>query len=426
MNIFLMLFLSFIIMATAAYLISIKSIQVYIKKSLLPLFCLLFITALIIYPKTVVASASKGINLWLNIVFPSLFPFFVASQLLSKSGFINIFGIILEPIMRPLFNIPGCGSFALAMGVVSGYPVGATITTDLRKQELISKTEAERLLTFTNNSGPLFIMGSVAVGMFQLPKVGYLLYISHIAACITVGLIFRYYKKENSKLTKSKMKMSQKMHLELKKMRNSNINTWTLFGECIKNSIYTILTIGGFIIFFSVFINILITSGLIGRACNLAPDFISKFGIESKTLEGLFCGIFEITTGANLISLASADLTIKLCSISLIIGWAGFSVHTQVMSIVSSSDISVKPYIIGKSIQGIISAVYTYIGITLFNKSLMLESTVFSNISEKYALGWGNICITSVQNIIVLSSIIIIISLLYTCFISITSKKKLL
>ncbi len=426
MNIFLMLFLSFIIMATAAYIISIKSMQIYIKKSLLPLFCLLFITALIIYPKTVVASASKGINLWLNIVFPSLFPFFVASQLLSKSGFINIFGIILEPIMRPLFNIPGCGSFALAMGVVSGYPVGATITTDLRKQELISKTEAERLLTFTNNSGPLFIMGSVAVGMFQLPKAGYLLYISHIAACITVGLIFRYYKKESSKVAKSKMKMSQKMHLELKKMRNSNINTWTLFGECIKNSIYTILTIGGFIIFFSVFINILITSGLIGRACNLAPDFISKFGIEAKTLEGLLCGIFEITTGANLISLASADLTIKLCSISLIIGWAGFSVHTQVMSIVSSSDISVKPYIIGKSIQGIISAVYTYIGITIFNKSLMTESTVFSNISEKYALGWGNICIISVQNIIVLSAVIIIISLLYTCFISITSKKKLL
>ena len=415
----------FLIIAVPAYIIGIKPIQIYLKKFIVPMFAVLFIIALIVYPKTVVASASKGINLWLNVVFPSLFPFFVASQLLSKSGFINIFGIILEPIMRPLFNIPGCGSFALAMGIVSGYPVGAAITNDLRKQELLSKTEAERLLTFTNNSGPLFIMGSVAVGMFQSPKVGYLLYICHVAACITVGLIFKYYK-NNKKVTKSKTRLSQKLHLELQRMRNSEINTWTLFGESIKNSIYTILTIGGFIIFFSVLINILISSGIIGKASSLAPDIIKNWGIEAKALEGMLCGIFEITTGANLISLTTANLKIKLCCIGLIIGWAGFSVHTQVMSIISSSDISAKPYILGKALQGVISTVYTYIGITIFNEWLALESTVFSNSSNKYAYSWGNICMISVQNIIAIAAIIITISLLYICFISITSKKRLL
>jgi sporulation integral membrane protein YlbJ len=421
----LKIFFLFLIIAVSTYIVCIRHKQTYIKKFILPIFAVLFIIALIVYPKTVVASASKGINLWLNVVFPSLFPFFVASQLLSKSGFINIFGIILEPIMRPLFNIPGCGSFAFAMGIVSGYPVGATITNDLRKQELITKTEAERLLTFTNNSGPLFIMGSVAVGMLHSPKLGYLLYICHVAACVTVGLIFKHYK-NNKKITKSNTSISQKLHLELQRMRNSDINTLTLFGESIKNSIYTILTIGGFIIFFSVFINILISSGIIGKVSSLVPSIINSWGIQTKTLEGLLCGIFEITTGANLISLASANLKIKLCCISLIIGWAGFSVHTQVMSIISSSDISAKPYILGKALQGIISAVYTYIGITLFNDRLALESTVFSNISNKYAYSWGNICLISIQNIFVISAIIIAISLLYICFISITSKKRLL
>ncbi|QNU65484.1 sporulation integral membrane protein YlbJ [Ruminiclostridium herbifermentans] len=424
-NLKIFFLICFLIIAIYIYITSKRYIQTYIKKFIVPIFAVLFIIALIVYPKTVVTSASKGINLWLNVVFPSLFPFFVASQLLSKSGFINIFGIILEPIMRPLFNIPGCGSFALAMGIVSGYPVGAAITNDLRKQELVSKTEAERLLTFTNNSGPLFIMGSVAVGMFQSPKIGYLLYICHVAACVTVGLIFKHYK-NNTKITKSNTKISQKLHLELQRMRNSDINTWTLFGESIKNSIYTILTIGGFIIFFSVFINILISSGIIGKVCSLVPNIVNNLGIEAKTLEGMLCGLFEITTGANLISLASANLKIKLCCISLIIGWAGFSVHTQVMSIISSSDISAKPYIIGKALQGIISAVYTYIGITIFNNWLALESTVFSNITIKYIYSWGNICLISIQNIFVISAIIIAISLLYICFISITSKKKLL
>ncbi len=423
LNIFLLICL--IAIAALAYIMGIKSKGRYLKNFILPIFAVLFIVALIIYPKTVVASASKGINLWLNIVFPSLFPFFVASQLISKSGFINIFGIILEPIMRPLFNIPGCGSFALAMGIVSGYPVGAAITNDLRKEELISKTEAERLLTFTNNSGPLFIMGAVAVGMFKSPKIGYLLYVCHVAACITVGLIFKYYK-GSKKLPKTKKKLSHNLHLELQRMRNSDINTWSLFGESIKNSVHTILTIGGFIIFFSVLINILITSGIIGKAISLLPSIIYNFGIEAKALEGMLCGVFEITTGANLISLSTANLKIKLCCISLIIGWAGFSVHTQVMSIISSSDISAKPYILGKALQGIISAVYTYIGITIFNKWLSLESAVFSNISNKQASSWGNICIISIKNIIVITAITISVSLIYIFFISITKKKRLL
>lgn len=422
----ILLLSSFIIVASSLYINSKKAIMVYIKKCILPIFGILFIIALIVYPNTAVASASKGIHLWLYIVFPSLFPFFVASGLLSKSGFINIFGIILEPIMRPLFNVPGCGSFALAMGIISGYPIGATITADLRKQELITRVEAERLLTFTNNSGPLFIMGAVAVGMFKLPNAGYLLYVSHIAACITVGLIFKYYKMQKGKILKPTTKMSQRVKIELQRIRNSDINPWNLFGDCIKNSIFTILTIGGFIIFFSVLINVMITSGIIGNMTALVPGFLSTFGLGPKTIEGLLCGMFEITTGANIINLAPADLKIKLCCASLIIGWAGLSVHTQVMSIVSTSDIRVKPYIIGKAIQGIISAVYTYIGYTLFNKALMLDSTVFSHISTKYVTEWENILKISLQNIVVVSLIILCISISYICFVSIILKKKLL
>jgi len=41
--------------------------------------------------------------------------------------------------MRPLFNVPGCGSFAFAMGITSGYPVGAKITASMREEKLLSK-----------------------------------------------------------------------------------------------------------------------------------------------------------------------------------------------------------------------------------------------------------------------------------------------
>lgn len=424
MNWFLMS--SFIFLLSTVFFSYKKALFIYFKKGILPVMAFLFIVSLIIFPRTAVSSALKGIKLWLEIVFPSLFPFFVASQLLNKSGIVSIFGIILEPVMRPLFNVPGSGSFALAMGIVSGYPIGASITADLRKQEMITRIEAERLLTFTNNSGPLFIMGAVGVGMFHQPGLGYLLYISHIAACLTVGYIFRYYKiKQTTFIDKPKTKIFESIKIELKKYKNTDMNPWTLFGDCIKSSVYSILAIGGFIIFFSVLINIMISSGLVGAISGMLPDSVRAVGLETKTLEGLLCGIFEITTGSNYIVNSPAPLIVRLCCASSIIGWAGLSVHTQVMSIVSTTDIKVKPYLAGKALQGIISGVYTFVGYSLFNSMLFRESAVFANKSGSILNSWGNLFITSIEYIGIAALIMIIISAIYICIISLILKKSL-
>ena len=60
----------------------------------------------------------------------------------------------------------GIGAYAFIMGIISGYPVGAKIVTEFRKNGNCSRAEAERLLSFTNNSGPLFIIGTIGVSMF--------------------------------------------------------------------------------------------------------------------------------------------------------------------------------------------------------------------------------------------------------------------
>ncbi len=121
MNLYSLIIASFILLVI---FYNKKSVRIIHLRSLfLPLMCITFILMLIIFSHTAVESASKGLHLWLNVVFPSLFPFFVASEILNRTGFIKSVGILLEPIMRPLFNVPGCGSFALAMGVTSGYPV---------------------------------------------------------------------------------------------------------------------------------------------------------------------------------------------------------------------------------------------------------------------------------------------------------------
>ena len=136
-------------------------IFISLKDNLLSIIFVLFLIGLVSFSRENLQACKDGITLWAQGVVPSLLPFFIACELLSYTNIIDILGIRLKKIMRPIFNVPGEGSFPLVMGIVSGYPVGTKIVTNFRKENICTKEEAERLLTFTNNSGPLFIVGTV-------------------------------------------------------------------------------------------------------------------------------------------------------------------------------------------------------------------------------------------------------------------------
>jgi len=383
---------------------------IYLKRLSLPIICSVFVLLLIIFSNTAVASASRGLNLWLNVVFPSLFPFFVASEILYRTGFIKSLGILLEPIMRPLFNVPGCGSFALAMGITSGYPVGAKLTAKMREEKLLTKTESERLLSFTNNSGPLFIIGAVAVGMFNNPKIGFVLLFCHILACITVGIFFRFY---GSRKTRVKNSDSSNTLKKFKKelANTESVNIGEILGDSIRSSINTILAIGGFIILFSVIINLLLETGIINTA---AAFFSLLFPIESisrEIISSILSGFFEITTGINMISkLEEISFTQQLSAISLVLGWAGLSVHFQVNSIISKTDISIKPYLFGKLMHGFFSALYVWIFMKLSIIPDLESQSVFGYFT--YTSDWTclNYFIKSIKNVLISLAVLILLA----------------
>src|SRR5699024_8315207 len=136
----------------------------------------IFITFLLIkFPDQVLDASIRGLNIWWEVVFPSLLPFFITAELLIGFGVVTFIGVLFEPIMRPIFNVPGAGSFAWVMGMASGYPSGAKISTRLREDGQLTRVEAERLISFTNASSPLFIFGAVAVGFFHDAKLGLLI-----------------------------------------------------------------------------------------------------------------------------------------------------------------------------------------------------------------------------------------------------------
>src|SRR5690554_7877887 len=162
-------------------------------------FFLLFTIALMVFPGEGLAAAEEGLKIFWEIVLPSLFPFFVLTEILLGLGVVHFFGVILEPLMRPVFNVPGAGAFALSMGLVAGYPMDAVITGKFRRRGLCKKIEGERLLAFTNTADPLFMFGAVAVGMFGYPQLGMTIAVAHYLAAFSVGFIFRFYGQEPQK-----------------------------------------------------------------------------------------------------------------------------------------------------------------------------------------------------------------------------------
>lgn len=241
-----------------------------IKSIIIPFCICIFTIFLLIFSNNNLTAAKKGISLWYSSVLPSLLPFFIATELLSHTNIISIIGNLLNPIMRPIFNVPGEGAFALVLGIISGYPVGAKTVANLKESGTCSAVEAERLIAFTNNSGPLFIIGTIGLGIFFDAKIGFLLLFTHILAALTVGFIFRFWKR-NSKLYIKK----EKTNLYSSNNNISFYNLGEVLYKCIFNSIISVVMIGGFIVLFSVIVSMLSNSKVLYILSSLLSPIFS-------------------------------------------------------------------------------------------------------------------------------------------------------
>lgn len=333
-----------------------------LKDYIIPFIFLLFTISLILFSSSNLSAAKNGLNLWASSVVPSLFPFFVATELLSNTNIPYILGQLLNGFMKPIFNVGGQGSFALIMGIISGYPIGAKIAVNFRKNNILSKEECERLLSFTNNSGPLFIIGTVGIMMFGNSTIGILLFITHILASLSVGFLFRFWKYNS--IETSNNYNNPKNNIS-KKVTFSSLGE--VLSESITNATSTILMIGGFVVLFSVIISIFKASNLITIFSNVLSPILAPLNISPKFISAIFVGILEITNGISLISLIQIkEISLNIILTAFLLGLGGISIFLQVYSITSKSDLSIKPYILGKLIHGILAGFYTFLFIKFF------------------------------------------------------------
>ncbi|MBR3325132.1 MAG: sporulation integral membrane protein YlbJ [Clostridia bacterium] len=327
---------------------------IFFKRNLISFSFVLFVFLLVAFSNSTFYATKNGLTLWANSVVPSLFPFLVAVELLNHTSVVYYLSVLLDKYMKPLFNLPGISAYPFIMGLLSGYPIGAKIVCDLYDNDFCTKEEAERMLSFTNNSGPLFIIGTVGISFYSNSTIGIILLITHVLASITVGIVTGIFSKSGNTIYRNK---------NLGNIHNSAdisvSNLGEILGLAIINSIKNILVIGGFVTLFSVITTLLEKTHCISIVSNTISS-ISK--LDSSIVSSFISGIVEFTNGlSKLSSIHIKNISLIFVLSAFIIGFGGISVSLQVLSIISKHNLSIKKYLLGKLMQATLAGLYTFL-----------------------------------------------------------------
>lgn len=340
------------------------------KKYILTIFISILVLFCIIYPESMISSTKSALTLWATIIVPSLFPFMILSNLIQQTAVPFILGKTLSPLMNIIFSLPGISSLAIILGMTGGYPIGAKVTSDLLKENSITKQDANHLITFVNNAGPLFMLGAIGIGIYKNIYVGILLLISHYLSALFIGFISKLIKKKDNKNNHNNSQISFNI------LKLSEIGT--VLNETIKKSIDIILSIGGFIILFSIISSLIEKTKIL----SLIGSIIFPT-LEIETSNAISIGLLEVTNGVNKIAtINNISLLQKLIITSILLGFGGMSIHFQTLSIISKTDISFLKYILGKTFQGILSGLITYLLTTYTKFSQLIPLKAFNSFSN--------------------------------------------
>lgn len=274
-------------------------------------------------------SVKSALSLCSDVIIPSVFPFMVISDFLyayTNLCSMNTLGYIFEKV----FKINRAGLYPFALGILCGFPLGVKCAAELYKKGELTKSEAERIVGFCNNTGPAFLVSGIGLGLRANIKEGFLLYFSMVISSVLTGALF------------SIGHTLEKTEIRLDKAKRFS------FTESIKNAGVNTLNVCSYLTFFAC---------AVGMLRNIIGENYVYLSLISFIEVGSASSIFSKTR------LLSKRLSLSLSSFA--VGFSGLSVHLQALFFLSDTDVSIKKYFVMKLLQGVFSFGITFIAYTL-------------------------------------------------------------
>lgn len=279
---------------------------------------LILLLLLFSHPATAASGCSLGLQLWYTSVLPSLLPFLIVSNLLMRTGMFQYLNRLYAPALKRVFHISEEGCYAVLIGFLCGFPMGAKVIADLVRQEHISAAEGEYLLGFCNNVSPAFFLNYVCLVMLQYPSVPWKLAGLFYGIPLLYGILTRpFYHFSPVRKTKKQASLHRL--------------DFPMLDTCIMDGFLTITRLGGYIILFSILVQML----------KLLPLSQSSRTFLSAMLE-ISCGIREITSVTGLSSLWK---TAFVCANA---AFGGLCICAQTQSVLNGTSLHIKTWLRGR------------------------------------------------------------------------------
>lgn len=282
---------------------------------------------MLLFPKKVLADSLAGLDLWFHTVLPSLLPFMILSNVLIGA---NVVSQLMRPFsgfFRHVLGLSPEGGYAWLLGLFCGFPMGARLTGDMYRQHRISREEAGYLLTFANQSSPMFLSTYVVLHGLGDSTMTLPVFVIFYASAFLTSLVFRI-RSRRFGLPPSKPK----------KEVPEQTSYGNLLDTSIMNGFEIITRLGGYIILFSILAGIVLQ---LPAPLHTAAPFLS--------------GLTEITTGIHTISGTTLPLQVKFTAIVCCTAFGGFSTVAQTSCMLNGTGLSIFTYLKGKLVNAAVA-----------------------------------------------------------------------
>ncbi|MEG0085963.1 MAG: hypothetical protein RSD98_02540 [Niameybacter sp.] len=322
------------------------------RKILTACLILFLILVMLMEPGVCIEGATSGLLLWFQKVLPSLLPFIILINLLCFLGIVFKCSAFLTPITKHLLHLSGSAFLIFVLGLISGYPMGAKLIKNLLESGEITFEEAQKALCFASNCGPLFIIGTIGTLMLGQTELGYFLLLVHITSAFIMLLLSRFYpvtlapKSTKQMATPSKMNFSQ------------------AFTASIQNGMDTIVYVGGYIIFFSMLMKLLACAPLYTKLTQFLGTLLH---IDPIHIHTFLLSLFEFSSGSAALTSALPKGPTLLAFLSALVAFGGICVLFQTQYVLQGSGLSIKPYILAKSLQSLLAFLLTFVLLPIWN-----------------------------------------------------------
>lgn len=289
----------------------------------------LFLYEIFDHSNIIINTIYKSINIWYKNIVPTILPIYIIVDLLINYNSIYYLSLLFGSFMEKIFKLKKETAFIFLLSIISGFPSNSKYINNLLDKKIINENEANKLLTFTHFSNPLFIIESIGISFLNNKKIGITILICHYITNLIIGIINRNY------------------YVNFNKVQNIKKNK-TSFINCLTNSIYNTIKI------------LFLLLGIITFFMIITTIINANFKFNS-IVSNILCGLLEMTQGIFFVSTMSIPLNVKASIITFFLSFGGFSIHMQVFSILNSYKLNYLDYLIARIIHAIISSSLVYL-----------------------------------------------------------------